>query len=475
MTVAEDIVLETDTDPLSTIANHESTKITSFRMPMLDGVRALACALVVIGHFSVNPDCYSSQTFIPEFFGFGNYGVVLFFCLSSFLLSYLFTKEYDSHGFNNIFQFFLRRTLRIWPLYLIFVVILNLCALLGLFSAEVGEFLSRLNPLLFSYLANWIYAQNHFEVPGGVPYIAVLWSLSVEEQIYLAFPFFASLLLRSTKRKKFYACGIIVLSLISRLVYMFFVNSGASMYYSTFSYADVYLIAGIFGALQARDKFSSLRGSIMDKWWVFLFLFIWLLSVMNIFATHLVAPFDLITVISYPLLGLTSCLCIVWLLNTKQSIVAAFLSLPAVRTYGVLSYSVYVWHVAVLYFLHRYLGDMFVNSDAYVNVVYFVLFFSLSLAVACASYGLIERPFLRIKERYSVSGSANFFNWQGYFAANFSVATVCFGALKVMPMAIDKLGYVEAGAVGLCALLAATVIGQAVRRTRLPPRAQRPM
>ena len=205
------------------------------------------------------------------------------------------------------------------------------------------------------------------------------------------------------------------------------------------------------------------HGWFVDSGLFFLFLVILLMYLMHLFISHLVAPFDFVTVMSYPLLGISSCLCIVWLLNARRSVVAGFLSLLPVRAYGVLSYSVYIWHIAVLYFLHKYFGEMFANSSAFLGILYFFFFFFLVLAVACASYGFIERPFLRIKERYSVSGSANFFSWQRYLVVSFSIATVCFAALKAIPELVDKLGYAEAAAVGFCFLVIAVLVGQGMR------------
>lgn len=462
MTIATNTIQQTG--PTSTVTT-QAARVANSRMPMLDGIRALACLLVVVGHFSVNSDIYSNQTFISKFFGFANYGVILFFCLSSFLLSYLFTQEYDARGSNSISRFLLRRTLRIWPLYIIYIIILNVISHFDLLLPQTRDFLRLSNPLLFSYSANWIYAQSHFAWADTPPYIAILWSLSVEEQIYLAFPFIASVLLKS-QRSRTYVFAIIGLSFLSRAIYMIFFNSKALMYYSTFSYVDIYLIAGIFGTLHSRQTFSELRDGNLNHRLVFIFLLALLLFSMRIFASHLIAPFNLITVISYPLLAIFSCLSIVWLLNARSSIVSIFLSLLPVRAFGVLSYSIYVWHVVILYCLHKYYGNSFVNKSAYLSIMYFILFFFLTMAVACASYGFIERPFLRVKERYSVSGSANFFSWRKYLIVSFCVAMSCFAMLKLTSDLVSKPYFNEAVTVCLCILVAGGIAATGVRWRR---------
>jgi len=308
-----------------------------------------------------------------------------------------------------------------------------------MFSGNTSEFLSRFNPFLFSYLPNWISAINVLGV-SPPPFVHILWSLGVEEQLYVLFPFTAGIILVS-KRPKIIIIGIIAFSMLSRLVYIILLpqGEGSWMYYSTFSYLDVYLIAGLFGALHARGDLAMFRGLIGNSY-VFVAAIVLLIYFMHVFAANISAPapYSLISLISYPILSALTSFCVLSLLHTKGCLLGSLLSILPVRAYGVLSYSIYVWHMTVLYFIHEYVGEsgpVSGTSDVKTTVwivLYFLFFFSLTLAVACASYGLIERPFLRIKERYSVSGTGAFFSWQKYFVVSFSVSVFLFLALKAI-------------------------------------------
>lgn len=409
---------------------------------MLDGLRALACAFVVFGHFSPQDKTYrSGASRISDFFGFPNYGVVLFFCISAFLLSYLHVREYDRYSSNNVRYFFLRRTLRIWPLYMFFLIAINVMVALGLFHNEsAAAYVGKFNIWLFTYLPNWIYATNVSvnHIPGGdTSYLNILWSLGVEEQLYILFPFVSAWLLSSKNWKKL-IIGIIALSISSRLSYLVFCKQtlNGGMYYSTLSYLDIYLIAGLFGAMHARKNFGSLATSIGNSY-IFWASIAALFCLMHIFAEHALAPYPWINLVSYPALGALTSFCIVWILNSNETWFSRLLASTPIRAYGVLSYSLYVWHMTILFFLNQYSADRGLMTASAVREkpilvpMFFLFYFFITLSAACASHGLIERPFLLIKERYSVSGSVNFFSWKKYFAVSFLSSLFLLFVLKL--------------------------------------------
>lgn len=403
---------------------------------MLDGLRALACAFVVFGHFSPQDGTYRPRASqISDYFGFPNYGVILFFCISAFLLSYLYVREYDRTGGNNVRYFFVRRTLRIWPLYISFLIAINAMTAWGFFHGTASaEYIHKYNALLFTYLPNWIYATNistnHIPV-GDTSYLNVLWSLGVEEQIYVLFPFVSTWLLNRKSGMNF-ALGIVALSVVSRLGYTLFCTTklNGGMYYSTLSYFDVYLIAALFGAMQARKRFGALMTSIGNPY-IFWASIAVLFCLMHIFAENALAPYPWINLVSYPALSALTSFCIIWLLNSDENAFVRLLASTPVRAYGVLSYSLYVWHMTVLYFVNQYCAEHGLMTAAdlkgrpAVVLLFFLFYLSITLAAACLSHGVIERPFLAIKERYSETGSVNFFSWKKYFGTAAASGAVC--------------------------------------------------
>lgn len=148
-------------------------------IPSLDGIRAIAVALVFFAHSGL-------EAVTP-----GGLGVTVFFVLSGYLISTLMRIEYARTGSINYRAFYLRRLLRLMPPLLIVVVA---AALLSSLAVIDGAFtLGGLLAALF-YAGNYfVIAQDYHGLPAG---IGVVWSLAVEEHFYLFYPPLAALLLR---------------------------------------------------------------------------------------------------------------------------------------------------------------------------------------------------------------------------------------------------------------------------------------
>src|SRR6476660_7851107 len=159
-----------------------------FYRPELDVLRFFAFLGVFIFHAAQRTmDFYDragyphwlSSLLIPTF-GAGAYGVDLFFALSAYLITSLLLRERAATGALDLRGFYLRRILRIWPLYLAFV------AFAAVFAALVpGQHLPMRYVVGYSLLAgNWIYAFYGLPASFATP----LWTVSIEEQFYLAWP-----------------------------------------------------------------------------------------------------------------------------------------------------------------------------------------------------------------------------------------------------------------------------------------------
>jgi peptidoglycan/LPS O-acetylase OafA/YrhL len=139
--------------------------------PGLDALRGLSI-LGVVWHHTGEPSPAVPITYR------GFVGVDVFFVLSGFLIVTLLLRERDQHGQVSLSGFYLRRALRIFPLY--YGVLLGLCVLLWLVPgfSLAGSFWSDL-PALLTYTSNWV---------GMTGILAVTWSLAAEEQFYLLWP-----------------------------------------------------------------------------------------------------------------------------------------------------------------------------------------------------------------------------------------------------------------------------------------------
>ncbi len=162
--------------------------------PNLDGLRTLAFLFVFYLHgFSLSLEQLPiSSDFLNRLVfkvATGSSGVSIFFVLSGFLITYLLLKEVNERGTLNVGFFYVRRVLRIWPLYFVsvvfaFIIYPYLKTFLGI------QHESPARPLYyFTFLSNFdaIYVHDFF--PGqSSPVEAITWSVAIEEQFYIIWP-----------------------------------------------------------------------------------------------------------------------------------------------------------------------------------------------------------------------------------------------------------------------------------------------
>jgi peptidoglycan/LPS O-acetylase OafA/YrhL len=182
-------------------------------LPRLDGVRGLAILLVLLYHFVYDgfPPALT-QSAVAGVLAWGWVGVDLFFVLSGFLITGLLLDSRDSPRY--FLTFYGRRFLRIIPLYFVFLsVYVTALLLLGPTPHDL-ERLSRSLPFLATFTTNLaVAATGTFSVLP--PYTGMLWSLAVEEQFYLLWPF---LILLVPPRRLLAVCGgLVVAALVVRV------------------------------------------------------------------------------------------------------------------------------------------------------------------------------------------------------------------------------------------------------------------
>jgi peptidoglycan/LPS O-acetylase OafA/YrhL len=160
--------------------------------PNLNGLRFIAAFLVIIHHVEQIKSLYDIQNIwgSPFIQIIGEQGVVLFFVLSGFLITYLLLEEENQTGAIRVRNFYLRRILRIWPLYF-FIGFLALAVLpqiplfvLPGYGHDVIYRQLSTKIILFTF-----FLPNLMPFLGGiVPYASQTWSIGTEEQFYLIWP-----------------------------------------------------------------------------------------------------------------------------------------------------------------------------------------------------------------------------------------------------------------------------------------------
>ena len=142
----------------------------SLANPSLDGLRAFSIVLVLIAHVSLQYPWL--RRFVEHV---GNYGVRIFFVISGFLITGLLLKELTKTGRISLKSFYIRRTLRIFPAFYVYVLTVVILAWAGILILLPGDLLHAVT-----------YTMNYHMVRSW--WLNHMWSLSVEEQFYLLWP-----------------------------------------------------------------------------------------------------------------------------------------------------------------------------------------------------------------------------------------------------------------------------------------------
>ncbi len=377
--------------------------------PNLNGVRFLAALVVMIHHIELTKYWFGqgNEIYTKSFIGgvFGDLGVILFFVLSGFLITYLLLAEYAADKTISIRNFYMRRILRIWPLYYLLIVLgLFVLPLFHFFdvpgmSETVHQHFAQKVFFFFAFMPNVPYA-----LFTHVPFAEQAWSVGVEEQFYLLWPLLVLLGLR-TKRLGFLLGAMIGVYLAVKGVAMVQVarlgEAGAAMEFFQFWHhfnIDCMAIGGIGAYLLFFQKERALKLIFSRYFQVGTYLVLGFMTVRG-----LQMPF-----ITFEFSALLFAIIILNLAANVRTIVS--LQNRVLDYLGKISYGLYMFHnillVSMLQLINRS-GIISVESK-WGNVLYYALCISGTILVAGVSYQFYERRFIKMKRRFTtvVSGES---------------------------------------------------------------------
>jgi peptidoglycan/LPS O-acetylase OafA/YrhL len=387
----------------------------SLWLPELDGLRAVACFGVMLGHFG-SP----FQNGGANAFSFANVlsihllGVAFFFCLSAFLLTMLARIENEKSGDISIKYFYFRRGLRIYPLYFFYflVVWVSVSPRLGLpfhYSEDSPDWqsFSRSWWTVPTFTVNWATALNSY---GHIRYhvineILILWSLSVEEQFYLIFPLLVILAIWKPSVAKYLIMAALFIAYSSRILFFSHPNSDfGGMYFATTSYLDIFASGAVAGWLFYSGYGSTAIGRLVRKPGTGILLVGSLVGLGALWNLGPVPPYHWTAIPIYSALGIAMALSLLWVLENRASLLPRFCRLTVVRYLGKISYGMYLWHhfvnhnMVILVF-NRVLKFVQPRYLVAVTLASFTAFYVCTALLASVTYFVIERPFLRLRHR----------------------------------------------------------------------------
>lgn len=338
------------------------------KLPGLDGFRMIAVLTVVLAHSGIGTLFFSAR-----------HGVAGFFVLSGFLITWLLLKEHDSTGRVSFKNFYMRRSLRIFPAYYAFLVA---SISWDLFRGN-DDIKDAIVPGLF-YFMNY---HNAFEGHSSSS-IAHVWSLAIEEQFYLLWPMLFILLMRLGRRHVIIFLIVASLIVLAWRSYSFsYLNYGSSYAYNAFDTRfDNLAIGCLLAFLVERRRYLKLFNSLSSKFWM-PFIPLGLLFLSKEYGAN-----------DYhygPAFTIDAILLAVLLLQMVRLSMGHFwgwLNHPISVYLGVISYPIYLWHVWGLQ-----AGNKLDFLPEWLQLTFGV---AISCLLASASYHLIEQRFLRFKRHY---------------------------------------------------------------------------
>ena len=346
----------------------------------LDSLRAIAALIVVVNHIEVIKRVNKIDDFLnilPD----AHIAVILFFVISGFLITFLLLKEWDLNKRISFKKFYFRRILRIWPLYY-FVILLSYILINN--SQSIKSYLLCLS--IFPNVAH-IFGHGWFPSPQ-------IWSIGVEEQFYLLWPLFVTLVLH--KKKK-----IISFLLLGLFLLLTFLPHGIA--YLNSRYFD----SAFLENLERLFNFSNYNSIAIG---CFIGVAYW--------KNYNWVRFLNSNLVIIPLSITILCM---WILNFKYSyftneifsILFSLMILGLVgnktinidnkifKFLGKISYGIYMYHWIVIDIVSRFLvkGDnlLMYNFKLYLMVVGITIFISF------ISYTFFEKKFIQLKENYRFS------------------------------------------------------------------------
>ena len=370
-------------------------------IPGLDGLRAIAF-LIIFG-------------FHTDYLPFGWLGVQLFFVISGYLITGILlrmkerlpTREY-------FFKFYIRRFLRIFPLYY-FYLLLVVAASAWLLSISYKP--KVMNVVLGQIWYAFLYLYNFYSATIGFkssPFLDHLWSLSVEEQFYIFWPLLI-FFFNEKHLKKLFLAGIVagpVLRLITFIIYQggyiesFSYPAPLPIYTFPFSYVDAFA----FGAYITRFSIPNAR-----KQLAYLSIAVPLIGFVTQFAAN--GKFESLLTLGYRD-SMPDAYQFIWgysLVNylfvvliycvAREKMFLRFLDWAPIQYLGKISYGLYIYHFPLVYFFPEnwfvaQIQKMGISAE-FSSVLIIISAFASTVALASISYYALERPFLKLKDHFA--------------------------------------------------------------------------
>lgn len=361
----------------------------------LDGLRFLCFLSVFFFHsfYTEYQWIKNNEYYIlikKEIFGNGNLGVNFFFVLSGFLITYLLIKEKEIRHTINIPFFWIRRILRIWPLYF-------LCVFFGFFIFPLIKSFLGQTPNETAHIFYYLTFLNNFDfIKNGLPdssNLGVLWSIAIEEQFYFIWP----IILALVPIKKMW---IIFISIIlGSITFRYFYQSPILYEHHTLSCIGD-MAVGALGSWLILQKPKFLQRIIsLKKFYIFL-IYLVFISIF-FFRKELFYWNELLKITERIIIAFIILLII---LEQNYSIKSFFKmsKFKRISYLGTISYGLYCLHFIGILITINITRILKINDHFWqVMILETSIALFLTIIISKLSFKIVEKPFLNLKNKFS--------------------------------------------------------------------------
>ena len=360
----------------------------------LNGLRFSGALMVFIFHcFTLNRDIWGdftrSNTFqiMYKLASKGHHGVGLFFVLSGFLITFLLLNEISKNGSVNVKHFFMRRILRIWPIYFLIV-------LFGFFIFPQLPYGQSTNHSLLMYGS---FLSNLDEIAVGLTdslnFLTVTWSVSIEEQFYLSWMFLMAVLPFFRKGKYFnnYFILLIIISIVFRFLNL---ADERTLYFHTLSVISDLAIGGLLAYLVQKYSIQKILKPIKKIH----LLLIYVAGISLIIASNVIFKGVLVS-IEKVIIGLFFAFVILEQVYSDNSFYKID-KVPYFYQSGKLTYGFYMFHCVFIYYWSIFFANYGFTDSMWQFILYILVVFISTYTTAYLSMKYLEKPLLGLKRYF---------------------------------------------------------------------------
>jgi len=358
----------------------------------LDAPRFLAFLVVFIEHIVFTHDKTIRDSSFFKFYNWhlsiGVIGWDFYTVLSGFLITWIILEEYNFTSKFSLFYFWLKRCLRIWPLYFLMI----LAGLLLVWGSRnvLGKTVSDIPPLssLLTFTLNFYIVKHGY---AFLSFLVFFWSISIEEQCYAAWGIVLKWL------RKIFVSFCILLVIVSLVFRILALHDYLNLYFNSLSWVGNFATGGLLAyfCINKKEGFEKLKK--IPRWIITAF---YILFILNVAFYNQIYKSDIMTVIERFSETLFFCF-IIFEQTFCENHLFQLGKIPFFNYLGRISYGLFCYHGLVILFYEQATQNIsWINTPPAVYLINPIVIFVVTVAIAALSYNFFEKPIMSLRHKY---------------------------------------------------------------------------